>query len=326
MRDIPGPIGRRTVLAGAAASLAAPAFAQRRDQPFPNRPIRIFGAWAPGPNVYTRVLSEIVSPRLGQPVVIESKSGANGTLAARAVTTESPDGHALAQIPGSVFRVPYMMARMPYDPVNDLTYNICLTGYTFGLVVRADSPYRTWQDLVAAARQRPGEISYGSPGIGTESQVVMDRIAEQEKVEWLHVPFRGGSELTNALLGGQIHAVATASHWSSLVQAGQLRLLNVWTADRIRRYPDAPTLKELGYDIVATSPYGLAGPKGMDPAVVRTLHDAFKEALYHPDSLKYLEGLDQPVVYMDSEAYSNFVRQQVVREQEIVRRLNLRMN
>lgn len=158
MRDIPGPIGRRTVLAGAAASLAAPALAQRRDQPFPRRPIRIFGAWAPGPNVYTRVLSEIVSPRLGQPVVIESKSGANGTLAARAVTAESPDGHALAQIPGSVFRVPHMMARMPYDPVNDLTYIICLTGYTFGLVVRADSPYRTWQDLVAAAWQRPGRF------------------------------------------------------------------------------------------------------------------------------------------------------------------------
>ncbi len=320
-----GPIRRRAVLAATMAGLALPALAQPRAGAFPSRPIRIFGAWAPGPNVYTRVLGELVSARLGQPVVIENRAGANGTLAARALAAEAPDGHTLAQIPGSVFRVPFMTARPPYDPLKDFTYVICLTGYTFGVVVRADSPYRTWADFVAAARQRPGAVSYGSPGIGTESHVVMDRLAGLEKVEWLHAPYRGGSELTSALLSGTIDAVATASHWSQLVLDGRLRLLNVWTAERIRRYPDAPTLKELGYDIVAVSPYGLAGPKGMDPGVVKLLHAAFKEALYRPASLSYLEGLDQPVIYMDSAAYADFARQQVAKEQEIVRRLNLRM-
>jgi len=321
---MPAPLGRRTLLAATAAGLAMPAIAQPRA--FPTRPIRIFGAWSPGPNVYTRVLADLMAPRLGQPIVIENRPGANGTLAARAVTAENPDGHNLAQIPGSVFRIPFMTARPPYDPVADLTYIVCLTGYTFGVVVRADSPYRTWADFVAAARSRPGAVSYGSPGVGTESHVTMDRVAEIERVEWLHAPYRGGSELTSALLSGTIDAVATASHWSQLVLEGRLRLLNVWTPERIARYPDAPTLKELGYDLVTTSPYGLAGPRGMDPGVVKVLHDAFKEALYRPESLAYLQGLDQPVIYMSSAEYTDFVRQQVVKEQEIVRRLNLRMD
>ncbi|TCH99820.1 tripartite tricarboxylate transporter substrate binding protein [Roseococcus sp. SYP-B2431] len=321
--------GRRAALALTTAGLASPALcpsarAQTRP-PFPTRPIRIFGAWAPGPNVYTRVLADLMAPRLGQPIVIESKAGANGTLAARALATEAPDGHSLAQMPGSVFRVPFMSPRPPYDPLADFSYIICLTGYPFGVVVNANSPYRSWADLVAAAKRRPGAISYGSPGAGTEPHVVMDRIAELEGIEWLHAPYRGGSELTSALLSGTIDAVATASHWSQLVLDGRFRLLNVWTPERIARYPDAPTLKELGYGIVATSPYGIAGPKGMDPGVVRQLHDAFKEALFRPESLSYLAGLDQPVMYMDSEAYTDFARRQVAQERELVRRLNLRM-
>jgi tripartite-type tricarboxylate transporter receptor subunit TctC len=318
--------GRRAILSAAAGTLAVPALAQTRAaRGFPNRTIRIFGAWAPGPNVYTRVLADLVSPRLGQPVVIENRAGANGTLAARSVASEAPDGYTLSQMPSTVMRVPYMFPRPPFDPVNDFTWIICLTGYTFGVVVRADSPHRTWADFVSAARRSPGRISYGSPGIGTESHVVMDQIAEAEKIEWIHAPYRGGSELTTALLSGTIEAVATASHWSQLVLDGRLRLLNVWTAERLRRYPDAPTLKELGYDMVTTSPYGLAGPKGMDSAVVDILHDAFKEALYRPESLSYLEGLDQPVIYMDSAEYAAFVRQRAVKEQATIRRLNLRM-
>jgi len=312
---------RRALLA-APTLLAAPAIAQPRA--FPTRPIRIFGAWAPGPNIYTRVVAELAAPRLGQPVVIESRPGANGSLAARAVSTESPDGHNLAQIPDTALRTPWMSARPPYDPVADLTYVICLTGYTFGLVVRSDSPYRTWADFLDATRRRPGAVSYASPGIGSTSQVVMDQIAGIERVEWLHAPYRGGSELNNALLSGTVESVVTASHWSQLVLDGRFRLLNVWTAERIPRYADAPTLRELGYDIVATSPYGLAGPRGMDPGVVRVLHDAFKEALHHPRSLAYLESLDMPVMYMDGAAYADFVRRQVVVEQEVVRRLNLR--
>ncbi|WP_207541234.1 tripartite tricarboxylate transporter substrate binding protein [Sabulicella rubraurantiaca] len=314
-------MGRRAALS-LTVGLSLPAFAQPR---FPTRPIRLFGAWAPGPNQHMRVLADLMSAQLGQPIVIENKAGANGTLAARAVMSEAADGHSLAQMPSSVFRVPFMTPRPPYDPVADFSYIACLTGYPFGVVVNANSPYRSWADLVAAARRRPGAISYGSPGVGTELHVVMDRIATIEGIEWLHAPYRGGSELTTALISGTIDAVATASHWSQLVLDGRLRLLNVWTPERIRRFPDAPTLKELGYDIVATAPSGVVGPKGMDAGVVRVLHDAFKAALFSRESQSYLEGLDQPTVYMDSETYADYARRQVETERELVRRLNLRM-
>ncbi|MBV1799914.1 tripartite tricarboxylate transporter substrate binding protein [Siccirubricoccus sp. G192] len=320
----PLPLGRRGILAAGATLLAAPALAQApAGQGFPNRPIRIIAVWAPGPNVYTRVLGEIAGRNLGQPVVIEHRTGAQGTLGARLLLSERPDGHTLSQMPGTVMRVPAMSARPPFDPAEDFTWIICLTGYTFGVVVRADSPFRSWGDLVAAAKRRPGAVSYGSPGIGTESHVVMERLSQAEGLEWLHAPFRGGSELSNALLSGQIDAVATASHWSQLVLDGKLRLLCVWTEERLPRFPDAPTLKELGYGIVATSPYGLAGPKGMDPEVVSVLHDAFKAALYAPESLAYLARLDQPVVYKDPATYTEFVRRQAAEERENVRRLGL---
>ena len=318
---------RRTMLTGAGSAFAAPALAQATGRSgFPNRPIRVIAVWAPGPNVYTRVLGDIAGRQLGQPVVVEHRPGAQGTLGARLLLTERPDGYTLSQMPGSAIRVPYMSARPPYDPVEDFTWIICLTGYTFGVVVRADSPFRDWADFVAAAKRKPGSVSYGSPGIGTESQIVMEQIARKEGAEWLHAPFRGGSELTNALLAGQIDSVVTASHWSQLVLGGRLRLLCVWTAERLRRYPDAPTLKELGYDIVATSPYGLAGPKGMDPEVVTVLHDAFKRALHSPESLAYLERLDQPVIHMDPPTYTDFVRRQAAEERDNVRRFGLQLD
>ena len=119
-----------------------PALAQPLATGFPSRPIRIFAAWAPGPNVYTRVLTDLISPRLGQPVVIENRAGANGTLASCAGRSEHSDGYTLAQVPASVFRPPYMASRPRFDPVADFTYIICLTGYTFGVVVGADCPYR----------------------------------------------------------------------------------------------------------------------------------------------------------------------------------------
>ncbi|MDI3306158.1 MAG: tripartite tricarboxylate transporter substrate binding protein [Acetobacteraceae bacterium] len=327
---MPTPFLRRRgllALAGAAAAapLARPAIAQ---QGFPNRPIRMFIPWAPGgtTDVQMRALCDAASKKIGTTVVPENKSGAGGILGAQQLLNEKPDGYALSQMPVSVFRYPYMSSRPPFDPLTDFSYIIHLTGYLFGVVVRADAPWKTFPEFLEYAKKNPGKVNYGTPGVGTSLHITMERIAGEKGIEWTHVPFRGVAENLQALLGGQIDALADSSGWSQLVQDGKLRLLVVWSEERAKRFPEVPTLREVGIDIVSASPYGIAGPKGMDPGVVKALHDIFKDALYDPSHLTVLDRFDMPVMYKDTESYKAFVRQQVEEDRAMIRKLGLKVN
>jgi tripartite-type tricarboxylate transporter receptor subunit TctC len=326
-------IGRRATLAlggaslGMAAGFAAIARPASAQSGFPNRPIRLLIPWAPGgtTDVELRALCDAASRRIGQPVVPENKSGAGGILGAQALLAEKPDGYVLAQMPISVFRYPAMSSRPPFDPVADFTYVVHLAGYLFGVVVRAEAPWKTFGEFLDDAKRRPGKINYGTPGAGTSLHITMEQIAEKRGIDWTHVPFRGLAENMQALLGGQIDAVADSSGWAQLVQDGKLRLLVTWAEERAKRFPEVPTLRETGIDIVSASPYGLAGPKGMDAGVVRALHDAFKDALYDPTHLAVLERYDMPVMYKNSADYTAFARAQAKEEAEMVRKLGLKM-
>jgi len=324
---MPIRLGRRAALSLATGlTLAAPALAQPG---FPNRPIRLLVPWLPGGSADThlRVLAELAGKRLGQPVVVENRPGASGTLGALAMAQEARgDGHMVGQMPITIFRIPAMSRRPPFDPMTDFTWVLHLTGYVFGVVVRADQPWQTWAEFVAHARANPGKVTYGTPGVGSTLHITMERIATQLGIEWLHVPFRGGADNTAAVLSGQITANTDSTGWAQLVQSGQLRLLVVWSAERAKRFPEVPTLREVGIDIVADSPFGLGGPKGIDPGVVRVLHDAFREALFEPQHVATLDRFDMPVRYMGSEDYAAFARKLYAEESEVIRRIGLRMD
>ena len=179
-----------------------------------------------------RALAAATEKHLGQSIVIENRSGAGGVLGPLQMATNSaPDGYTVAQIPITVFRYPFTR-KTTFDPINDLSYILSLSGYTFGIVVKKDAPWATFQDFIADAKANPGKISYGTPGAGTTLHLTMEQIAKQRDIKWTHVPFRGTSESTNALLGGHISAVADASGWAPLVDSGQLRLLQPLPQDR----------------------------------------------------------------------------------------------
>ena len=315
-------IGRRAAIV---LGLATPALAQPG---FPARPIRMYVPWGAGgtTDVQMRALCDAASRRIGQPVIIENRSGAGGILGAQAMLNDKPDGHTLGQMPVSVFRTPLMSSRPMYDAVNDFSYVIHLCGYLFGVVVRADAPWRTFPEFLDDAKRNPGKINYGTPGIGTSLHLTMERIAADRGIEWTHVPFRGFAENMNALLGGTTDVLADSSGWSQLVEDGKARLLVTWGEQRAKRFPDAPTLREVGIDIVSASPYGIAGPKGMDPGVVRAVHDAFKDALYEPSHRAVLDRFDMPVMYKDPTEYLAFVRQQIEDDRAMIARLGLRLN
>ena len=319
------PIGRRAALALGAATLGAPAIAQPA---FPSRPIRMYVPWGAGgtTDVQMRALCDAAARRMGQPVVIDNKSGAGGILGAQAMLSDKPDGYTLGQMPVSVFRTPLMSSRPMYDPVNDFTYIVHLCGYLFGVVVRADAPWKSFPEFLEHAKANPGKVTYGTPGVGTSLHLTMERIAAERGLDWTHVPFRGFAENMNALLGGTTDVLADSSGWSQLVEDGKLKLLVTWGEARANRFPDVPTLREVGIDIVSASPYGIAGPKNMDAGLVRAIHDGFKAALEDPAHLAVLERFDMPVMYKNTEDYRTFVRQQIEEDRAMIQRLGLKLN
>lgn len=319
-------ITRRGALTLAAASLAAPALAQPR---YPDRPIRLVIPWPAGGSADSqlRSMGEIAGRALGQPVVIENKPGAGGTLGPMTVAQQSrPDGYTLTQMHLSVLRRPFMMKTPLWDPVGDFTHIIGLTGWLFGTAIKADSRFQTWQEMIAFARANPGRLTYSTSGIGTTNHLAMETIQELEKIELTHVPFRGSNEGVTAALAGQVDMVCDSSTWGPFVEAGTMRALSVWTAGRATRFPTVPTLKELGYDMEVTSPYGVSGPKGMDEGIVRVLHDSFKAALFDPDNVRIRGQFDMPLVYRDTAEYREFIAKRVEYEKGMVKRLNLSLD
>jgi len=314
---------RRQLVQLAAAGLAAPAF-MARAQAFPSKPIRLQIAFpAGGPTDITmRSLADSAGKLLGQPVVVENRPGAGGTLPAQALQTAAPDGYTLAQIPLGVFRLPYT-TKINWDPVKDIAYVLNVTGYAFGLVVPTDSPLKTWAQFVAYAKANPGKLSYGSTGTLTSPHLTMELIAQQLGIELLHVPYKGSADLMQSIIGGQIMAAADSTGFASQVEAGKLRVLNTWGEQRLAKFPDAPTLKELGLGLVQNSPFGIGAPRATPPEVVRRLHDAFKKAMEEASYQQALARYDMVPMYMSSEVYSRFAQDTFQREKALVEKLGL---
>jgi tripartite-type tricarboxylate transporter receptor subunit TctC len=296
-------LARRALLGAGLAPLAAPARGQAR---FPDRPLRVFVPWTPGgaTDIQMRAVCEIAARHLGQPIVVENRPGASGSLGAVALKDAKPDGYILSQMPNSVFRMPAMQQKPQWDPVRDFTWIIRMVGYMGGVVVRPDAPWQSLPELVAYARANPGRISYGTPGANT-TEVQMQRLAKLAGIDWVPVAFRGAAPNLQALLSGDIHFSAETSAWSDMALEGRVRPLAVWMSERVARFPAVPTFRELGWDVLGESTYGIAGPRGMDPAVVRVIHDAFRLAVHDPAHLAVLARFDMPVRYLGPEDFAN---------------------
>ena len=294
-------------------------------QQFPTRAITLICPWPAGgsSDLTMRAMADAASKVLGQPIIIDNKTGATGTVGpATMAATAKPDGYTLSQIPISVLRLP-LMQKTTYDPIKDFTPVVHLTGYTFGVTTKADGPFKTWQDVVTFAKANPGKVTYASPGSGSSLHIGMEQIAAAAGIQLTQVPFKGGAETSAAVLGGHTMLQADSTSWKPMVESGQLRLLNIWTAERSKLYGDVPTLKELGYPFVFDSPFGIAGPKGMDPAVVKVLHDAFKTALEDPAVIETLKKYDMLPRYMDTATYQKFLGELLAQERAALDKLGM---
>ena len=311
-----------TVAAAAGSAAVAPSIA--RAQAFPARTIRYICPWPAGgsTDIVMRAFAESAGRALGQTMLVENKPGASGTLGAIELVNARPDGYTLAQAPISVFRIPHMQ-KVQFDPLKDFTWIACLTGYTFGLVVRVDSPIRSIKDLVDFAKANPGKFTYGNTGTGTSPHLAVEEFAQRAGIQLQPVPYKGNAENMQAILGGHVMGASDATGWGPHVDAGKLRLLATYGSKRTKKWPNVPTLDELGYKTVSDSPFGVVGPRGMDAAVVKTLHDAFRKTLDDPVVLAVLDKYDQSVIYLDTAAYTRYARETFESEKGLIERLGL---
>ncbi len=317
-------LNRRDVLQASlagAVSIAMPAMAQSN---FPSRPIKLICPWPAGgsTDAVMRAIAESASRILNNPVIIENKGGAGGMLGPNELVSPKPDGYTQSQLPMGILRIPHMQKTL-FDPLADFTYVACLTGYTFGIVVRSDSPIKSIKDLVDYAKANPGKFTYGSTGNGTTPHLAVEEFAMKAGIKLQHVPFKGNAEGMQAILGGHIMSHSDATGWGTHVEAGTCRLLATYGSKRTKRWPNAPTLNELGYDTVSDSPFGVGAPKGMDPAITRKLHDTFKATLEDPKVLASFEKYDQSVIYMNTEDYTKYARENFPKEKKLIEQLGL---
>jgi tripartite-type tricarboxylate transporter receptor subunit TctC len=294
-------------------------------QQFPTKPITLICPFSAGgsTDVVLRAIAPALGKELGQPVIIENRPGAGGTLGAGAMLNTKPDGYTLTATALGVFRIPSMQ-KAPYDPLKDLTYIVSVTGYTFGLLVKADAPWKTLAEFVAYAKANPDMVTYGTSGAGTTAHIVTEQFALEAGIKLTHIPFKGDTENMASLLGGHTMALSD-SGWAPQVEAGKVRLLATYGSKRTKRWSQVPTLMDAGYKTVADAPVGFAGPKGMDPKVVKTLHDAFKKAMDDPKVIEVLERFDQPIIYMNSADYTAFAKKTVEQERVLLNQLGLAM-
>ncbi|WP_046988435.1 MULTISPECIES: Bug family tripartite tricarboxylate transporter substrate binding protein [Delftia] len=315
---------REFVLATLGASALAatgPLFAQS----WPERPITFICPWPAGGTAdqSMRALCTVAGKLLGQPIAVENRAGASGMIGAKALASARADGYTIGQIPISVTRFS-QLGSLQADPRKDYTYIARTSGQTFGIAVPAHSPFKTLKDFVAAAKARPGQVTYAHAGVGGATHVGMEEFAGVAGIQLNHVPYKGGAEALQGLLGGHVDALADSSSWAPHVEAGKLRLLATWGEQRTARFKDVPTLRECGYDVVVDAPNGIGAPRGLDPAVAARLREAFRAAVASPEFKSVAEKLDAPLLYLDGPDYEKYVNTVYQKETVLIDKLKLR--
>ena len=318
---------RRAALGLGASLLAAPALGQGR---FPNRPIRFLIPWAPGGLLdgFMRLQNELFLQEYGQSIIIENRPGARGTLAAQQLLTQArPDGYTIAHHHLSVIRHPFLTKRPTWDPVNDFTYIMQQTGFIFGHVVHPASGWNSLKDMFAEARQKPGQLTYGTSGIATSNHLAMEELCEKEGVEMTHVPYRGTAPAVNDLLSGVVQLTMTgAPAVLPHARAGTLRALGISSEKRLASANDIPTIAEQGVpNFEASQWYGIVGPAGMPQPIIDRLNAEIRKAMTDPEIVAALAREGAEAWVTSPEELRAHIAKEIPRWAEIVKLAKIRI-
>ena len=292
---------------------------------FPTKPINLLIGYSAGgaTDLSARALAAEASKFLKQPVICNNQVGAAGTLVLGRVKGEKTDGYTIYNAPTANFcRIPHLQA-VPYDPLKDFTFIMQYGLYQYGILVRSDSPWKTFEELIDYAKKNPNKIKYGTSGLGTGQHLAMEYLAMKLGIKWDHVPFPGGAQVVAALLGGHVQDISQTTEWKEQALAGKFRLLVVPTPQRLKAFPEVPTLIEKGYNFAVRSALAFMGPAGMPAEPVGKLDKAFAEAMKSKVFLDVMDKFDMPPAYLGSEALTKFVQQDYQESGELIKSLGI---
>lgn len=319
MKFLPSPSRRQALaalIASGASLFGGETFAV---DAYPSKHIVVVVPFPPGGSIdpIFRPFMEAVARELGQPVILVNRPGAGGITGTGSVAMmNEADGYTIAVMHNSVIRAP-LIQKVPWDPLRDLTYLASLFGLATGVTVAADAPWQTMSDLLADAKARPGQLTWGNVGSTSANRIYGERLAKLAGTRFNMVPFKGGAESFQALIGRHLDVVGDPG-FGPQVKGGKVRLLATFTANRLSSYPTVPTLKEMGYDLVIESPIGLVAPKQLEPRIAERLNAAFRKAALDTAYLKMLDQFDMQENFMGGDLYTAYAKAQFERERKML--------
>jgi tripartite-type tricarboxylate transporter receptor subunit TctC len=295
-------------------------------QAYPTRPVKVIVAFAPGSatDILARLMADQFSRSMGQPFVVENRPGAGGIPGTEFAKNAPPDGYTLTMCPSGPFGVnPAIYSKLPYNPMPGTDFEVIgnIGATPQNLVVGAQQPWKTLKELVAAAKAKPGEIAYGSLGIGSTSHLTTEAFASAAGIKLNHIPFKGSGEAQAQLIGGSVPLMAdTVPGVLAQVKAGKLRSLGVAIPQRSPYLPDVPTIAEQGYPgFESVGWIGLAAPAKTPPEILAKLNAELQKMLADPAVKKRLDELAFTPVGGTREEFAAFIRAEIAKWSQVAK-------
>lgn len=319
---------RRSLLATFLASIP---LAVARGQDFPSRPLRVVVGFPPGggTDLVARPLAQKVQAVIGQSVVVDNRAGANGSVGLEVVAKSPPDGYTIGHVNSSVVVTnPLLYRNMPINVARDLVPVCTVADSAVVLAVPADLPARNLQEFVALAKAKPGQLNFGSGGLGSVDHLSFEVLRRQTGVEFLHVPYRGGGPALNDMLGGRVQLmISSFGMYKGHVDAGRLRILAVLARERHPALPDVPTAVEQGWpDLVVPVWQGVVAPAHTPAAILDKVEGAYREALASSDVRALLESLGYFPIFRGQKETAQLLRDDTARWSTIIGELGIQLD
>lgn len=292
-------------------------------QEYPTKPIEVIVGFAPGggTDMIARTVADVAQKYVGQPLVVVNKPGASGIIGAQHVASAKPDGYTLLVAGGSeTVSTPHFRS-IPFSPVDDFEPIIRFMIERLNFYVKADSPWKSFQDLVADAKKNPDKYSFATAGVGGLHHSTMMVAAKRAGFSMTHVPYKGGAETLAALAGGHVQvAMASPNEAFALVEGGRVRPLATASITRSPTEPNTPTLRELGYDVYLENQKGFVFPKGTPAPIVQKLHDGLKKVFDDPQFKANADKLKLELSYLNPEEFRKAMKAMFVQIGESVKK------
>ena len=295
------------------------------DEVYPSRPITVVNTWGAGmSDTMARIICKVAEKDLGQPVIVENKPGAGGAIGANYALKAKPDGYTLGVPMTSAYIVLPHIRNLQYNPLTDAVDITTIFKYNFGLAVRAEAPWKTFEEVIEYAKKNPRKFTYATAGVGVTQHITMEQIAMKLGIQWTQVPFKSGSEAVVACLGGNTDAVVQGSvDEMPHVSVGKLRVLLTLEDKRWPALPNVPTILEKGFNFFAMSYMALDAPKGIPEPIVKKLESVFNKAKKDPSFVEALKKFHVDGGDLTGEEYSKLWRSKYEEMGKVIKTLGL---